>query len=367
VTDSRFIRLLAGATLAASLSGCVVESAVRVPEPVAAVRITVAPPPLPVYEQPPCPVEGYLWTPGYWHYGPAGYFWVPGTWVQPPRFGVLWTPGYWGFVGGAYVFHEGYWGPTVGYYGGINYGGGYVGVGYAGGRWVNNQFHYNAAVSNVNVTSVHNVYRETVVNNVTIVNNTTINNTRVSYAGGPGGTRAVPSQAELAAERAPHVQPTPMQQQHRDDAAANPALFAAHNQGHPPIAATPRPSAFTAPQATAAHGAPAAMAPAAGYGEDRPHGGPPGAMAPAAGQHGDDRPHGGPPGTMHPAPAEEAARAPGQAQAAPAHAPGVTHEYHREAAAPQGGQPPKGQPKAQEKPEKEKKKEQDKDKESERH
>jgi WXXGXW repeat (2 copies) len=30
------------------------------------VVITVAPPPLPVYEQPICPGDGYLWTPGYW-------------------------------------------------------------------------------------------------------------------------------------------------------------------------------------------------------------------------------------------------------------------------------------------------------------
>jgi len=58
-----------------------------------AVSITVAPPPIPVYAQPPCPSEGFLWTPGYWGYGPAGYFWVPGVWVAPPRPGLLWTPG----------------------------------------------------------------------------------------------------------------------------------------------------------------------------------------------------------------------------------------------------------------------------------
>src|SRR5262252_5203686 len=67
--------------------------------------ITIAPPALPVYEQPPIPGPGYLWTPGYWAYGPEGYYWVPGTWVQPPSVGLLWTPGYWGFVGGAYVFN----------------------------------------------------------------------------------------------------------------------------------------------------------------------------------------------------------------------------------------------------------------------
>ena len=31
-----------------------------------AVTVNVAPPPLPVYEQPPLPSPGYLWVPGYW-------------------------------------------------------------------------------------------------------------------------------------------------------------------------------------------------------------------------------------------------------------------------------------------------------------
>ncbi len=44
-----------------------------------AVSITVGPPALPVYVQPICPGDGYIWTPGYWA-------------------------------------------PTVGFYGGINYG-----------------------------------------------------------------------------------------------------------------------------------------------------------------------------------------------------------------------------------------------------
>ena len=37
------------------------------------------PPPLPVYAQPACPGDGYLWTPGYWNYASAGYYWVPGV------------------------------------------------------------------------------------------------------------------------------------------------------------------------------------------------------------------------------------------------------------------------------------------------
>jgi hypothetical protein len=60
-----------------------------------AVSITIAPPVLPVYSQPLCPGAGYIWTPGYWAWGPAGYYWVPGTWVMAPFIGALWTPGYW--------------------------------------------------------------------------------------------------------------------------------------------------------------------------------------------------------------------------------------------------------------------------------
>jgi hypothetical protein len=148
------------------------------------VRVPAAPPLLPNEEQPPGSAEGYLWTPGYWSWGGAGYFWVPGGWVQPPRTGVLWTPGYWAFEGGFYVFHHGYWGPHVGYYGGINYGAGYGGVGYTGGRWVGNAFAYNRAVNNVNAALIHNTYNEPVLRNNTA--------NKVSYHGGPGGTTAAP-------------------------------------------------------------------------------------------------------------------------------------------------------------------------------
>ncbi len=99
-----------------------------------AISITVAPPVLPVVVQPPCPVEGYIWTPGYWAYGDDGYYWVPGVWVAPPTPGLLWTPGYWGFGGGLYVWHAGYWGPHVGFYGGVNYGFGYFGHGFVGAQ-----------------------------------------------------------------------------------------------------------------------------------------------------------------------------------------------------------------------------------------
>src|ERR1700756_5137044 len=99
------------------------------------IQANVAPPEIPEYDQPPCPVDGYLWQPGYWAWSvtAADYYWIPGVWVAPPHPGLLWTPGYWGFVGGFYRFHPGYWGATVGFYGGIHYGFGYFGVGFVGG------------------------------------------------------------------------------------------------------------------------------------------------------------------------------------------------------------------------------------------
>jgi hypothetical protein len=166
---------------------------------------------------------------------------------------LLWTPGYWGFVGGVYRFNVGYWGPHVGYYGGVNYGFGYVGVGFAGGRWVGNSFAYNRTVVNVNVTNVHNTYNERVVNNVTV--------NKVSYNGGPAGTHAVPTHEEMAARNEPHVQPTQMQHQHLQEAARNPDLAARANGGHPAIAATPRAGAFHGQGVVGAHGA--TMSPAA--------------------------------------------------------------------------------------------------------
>ena len=121
------------------------------------------PPPLPEYSQPPIPGDGYLWTPGYWSYAPQGYFWVPGAWAMPPQVGFLWTPGYWGFSAGIYRFNYGFWGPYVGFYGGINYGFGYGGIGYQGGYWSGNRFNYNRSVNNVNITNV-NVYNRNVTN-----------------------------------------------------------------------------------------------------------------------------------------------------------------------------------------------------------
>ena len=105
-----------------------------------AVTVNVGPPELPVYEQPVIPEPGCLWSPGYWAYGDDGYFWVPGTWELPPAAGLFWMPGYWAWRDDVYLRSAGYWGPRVGFYGGINYGFGYAGLGYEGGRWENGVF-----------------------------------------------------------------------------------------------------------------------------------------------------------------------------------------------------------------------------------
>ena len=197
-----------------------------------AVSIRVGPPALPVYAQPPCPGDGYLWTPGYWSYGPVGYYWVPGVWVSPPRAGVLWTPGYWGFGGGFYAWHAGFWGPHVGFYGGINYGFGYGGVGFFGGMWSGGVFRYNTAVTNVNNSITRNVYvNKTVINNnnTTVVNHTSFN--------GQGGVTAQPSSAEQAASREQHIQPTSSQISHEQAGSHDRNQLASMNHGTPGTAA----------------------------------------------------------------------------------------------------------------------------------
>lgn len=123
------------------------------------ISVRIGPPPLRVLAvQPVCPGPGYLWTPGYWAYGPGGYYWVPGAWVMAPQPGFLWTPGYWAYAESAYRWHPGYWGRRVGYYGGINYGFGYYGTGFVGGRWDRGRFYYNTAVWRVNRAVVRSTY-----------------------------------------------------------------------------------------------------------------------------------------------------------------------------------------------------------------
>lgn len=199
------------------------------------VSVNIAPPPLLVYEQPPIPGDDYVWTPGYWAWDPdvEDYYWVPGTWVLAPEPGFYWTPGYWAWIDSYYVFHPGYWGPHVGYYGGINYGFGYYGHGYEGGYWRDNHFWYNRAVNNnVNVT---NVYNTTVVNNY--------NDNHVAYNGGSGGVHERPTSDEQRWSNEHHIERTDLQERHRDEARHDRSQFASH--GDQVIAATPRPGAFS--------------------------------------------------------------------------------------------------------------------------
>src|SRR5258706_10220081 len=191
------------------------------------VSITVAPPPLPVYEQPPIPGPGYMWTPGYWAYDEdvADYYWVPGAWVEAPEPGLLWTPGYWGWSDGVYVWNAGYWGPHVGFYGGVCYGYGYTGIGFAGGYWSGGAFNYNRSVTNIsNTVVIQNTYNKTVINN---------HITNVSYTGGDGGIKSRPTPAELAAAKEVHRSPLATQDLHQKLASQNPDLRASVNKGKP--------------------------------------------------------------------------------------------------------------------------------------
>ncbi|HVS98821.1 MAG TPA: YXWGXW repeat-containing protein, partial [Puia sp.] len=202
------------------------------------ISLRVGPPVIPVYTQPPCPVDGYIWIPGYWAYDDDyGYYWVPGYWAEPPEIGFLWTPGYWACSDGIYAWHPGYWGPHIGFYGGVDYGCGYYGNGYVGGGWVGGRFRYNTAVTNVNTTVVRNVYVDR-----TVVRHTTVN--RVSYNGGPGGIHARPSAAQAEAMRDRHVQATSAQMSQQHNASIDRNQFASVNRGRPEHLAVARPTAY---------------------------------------------------------------------------------------------------------------------------
>ena len=241
-------RILKASSIAVLLVSAIAAPAYSSAEVSVGVSVNIGPPPLPYYPQPLCPGPGFIWTPGYWAYGPDGYFWVPGYWAwapdgyywvpgywaAPPFVGALWTPGWWGWSGDAYIWHVGYWGPHVGFYGGINYGYGYGGVGYGGGYWHGNAFYYNRAITNVNVTVIHNTYNQTVGNNVS----------RVSYNGGTGGVTAVATAQEESYAHEQRVAPTSAQMKHEQAAASNPGQRFSANNGHPDVAATARPGKF---------------------------------------------------------------------------------------------------------------------------
>jgi Domain of unknown function (DUF4124)/WXXGXW repeat (2 copies) len=205
---------------------------------------TEAPPPPREEEQPAVDVAGSLWTPGYWAWGTTSYSWVPGTWVRPPRVGLLWTPGYWVLAGGVYVFQRGYWGPHVGYYGGINYGYGYFGSGYSGGRWIGTTFVYNAAVSHVNTSVIGDTYREPARGEVASF--------KLSHGSAPSGT----TETRMPQRRGAPVQPHPAPTQRTAESAALRQRAVAGSQTHTRSTSTrvhagPRPSSGAQSESTA--------------------------------------------------------------------------------------------------------------------
>lgn len=199
-----------------------------------AISISIAPPELPVYDQPPCPAPNLIWTPGYWAWGEDGYYWVPGAWVEAPEEGLLWTPGYWGYDNGNYMWNDGYWAPEVGFYGGVDYGYGYPGDGFYGGRWQGNTFSYNVAVWSINNSVIRHTYRNEV--------NYRNQYGRVSYNGGRGGIRARPTPAQRTVRE--HKRSGPIQAQQRQAQLARSLRqnYAKVNNGHPEHAAMERPA-----------------------------------------------------------------------------------------------------------------------------
>jgi len=196
------------------------------------IEATEPPPTLPEYNQPPCPGDDYIWTPGYWSYADAGYYWVPGAWVIAPWIGALWTPPWWGFDNGVYILHAGYWGPHIGFYGGIDYGFGYTGRGYYGAYWNGGTVVYNTTVTSVDPRRVRNVYTAQVPRGRA---------DRVSYNGGRGGIAVRPTAQELAVSRDPRTPPVAAQMQHARQASANRAQFAMAGRAQPNTVAADRP------------------------------------------------------------------------------------------------------------------------------
>ena len=203
--------------------------------------ITVPPPDLPAYVQPPIPGPGYIWTPGYWAWGADGYYWVDGTWVLPPSVGLLWTPGYWAWANGTCVWNAGYWGPTVGFYGGINYGFGYTGNGYWGGRWDHCHFAYNTTVNNFGDKHFANTYNEPF---------TATNERRTAFNGGDGGTYERPTAAQEAYAHERHTAPTGAQVYHQKNVRPGNTPPVVEGAPHTAATVTPRgPSTISRPAA----------------------------------------------------------------------------------------------------------------------
>jgi hypothetical protein len=128
-------------------------------------------------------------------------------------------------VGGAYRWHPGYWGPHVGFYGGVNYGFGYGGVGFYGGRWEGGVFRYNTAVMRVG-PGFHGVYEDhAVIRNTIVIDRTSFN--------GAGGIGARPTAEERTAMNEQHVQRTSEQISHQHASSQDRNNWASENHGNP--------------------------------------------------------------------------------------------------------------------------------------
>jgi hypothetical protein len=220
--------------------------------PTVATRVGVAPPPsLPQTDQPPMPGYGYVWTPGSWSWNPDvnDYYWTPGAWILPPAVGLFWTPGYWAWDDGSYLYNAGYWGPHVGFYGGIRYGFGYWGQGYDGGYWQGRTFYYNRAYNNIGGLHINALYEHRARDDRS--------GGRASFNGGPGGVVAARTAADRLADRETHIAATGDQARRSQSAAGDRTLRASVNHGHPRLAGA----------AVAGHAAASRLS--AGSGQDR--------------------------------------------------------------------------------------------------
>ena len=190
------------------------------------VSIRVGPPALPVYTQPPCPVEGYLWTPGYWGYGAAGYYWGSGE--------CGWRCLAWEFCGhraigaslaGCMAGMQGTgdrtWASTAVLTTALDMAGSasWAGIGAV-------EASFTTAPCSMWAWVFHNTFVDRTVVNTTVVNN------HFSF-NGEGGAMARPTPAEQAVEHENHFQPTPNQVSHENAMAQDRNQLASTNGGHP--------------------------------------------------------------------------------------------------------------------------------------
>ena len=144
---------------------------------------------------------------------------------------------------GLYVWHPGYWGPHVGYYGGVNYGFGYMGIGFVGGEWRGRVFAYNSAVMHVGEGGGwgNRVY----VDRTIVERNTIVNDRHVAFSGGPGGINHAPTAQERSYLNDRHMGATAAQTQHMQAAQQNRGAYYNVNHGHPSQVAVSRPLTTT--------------------------------------------------------------------------------------------------------------------------